>query len=558
MIHESLRARLSVLFAALACSFFLATPAFSQEGSVEDAAEAVSEASESASEAAGEAAAAAGDKGETMIKQIDATMGKVNGFLEKWIFYPIPVTAENEIPLAVLLLILGALYFTVRMGFIQIRAFKHAIDVTRGKYDDPNDEGEVSHAQALWTALSATVGLGNIGGVAIAVTTGGPGATFWMIMAGFLGMASKFTECTLGQMYRQTRPDGRVMGGAMYYLSNGFKDLGLTGLGKFLAVLFAIFCIGASFGGGNTFQVSQSVGAISNTFPELADYRWVYGLLMAVLVGVVILGGIKSIAKTAERIVPTMCIIYVIAAIAILLMKAGEVPAAVSLIVSEAFTPKAGLGGLIGVLIVGFQRAAFSNEAGVGSAAIAHSAAKTPYAAREGIVALLEPFIDTIIVCTMTALVIVVTGAYSETVFLEQTGSVELAKEAAAFAADRDGAALTSLAMGQVLPFFPYILSIAVFLFAFSTMISWSYYGERCWAYLFGDASSVVYKLLFIIFVFLGSIISAKNVLGFGDLLIFGMVFPNVIGVVFLSGRVKRHLDEYLGKLNRGEMPIYK
>lgn len=558
MIHESLRARLSVLFAALACSFFLATPAFSQEGSVEDAAEAVSEASESASEAAGEAAAVAGDKGETMIKQIDATMGKVNGFLEKWIFYPIPVTAENEIPLAVLLLILGALYFTVRMGFIQIRAFKHAIDVTRGKYDDPNDEGEVSHAQALWTALSATVGLGNIGGVAIAVTTGGPGATFWMIMAGFLGMASKFTECTLGQMYRQTRPDGRVMGGAMYYLSNGFKDLGLTGLGKFLAVLFAIFCIGASFGGGNTFQVSQSVGAISNTFPELADYRWVYGLLMAVLVGVVILGGIKSIAKTAERIVPTMCIIYVIAAIAILLMKAGEVPAAVSLIVSEAFTPKAGLGGLIGVLIVGFQRAAFSNEAGVGSAAIAHSAAKTPYAAREGIVALLEPFIDTIIVCTMTALVIVVTGAYSETVFLEQTGSVELAKEAAAFAADRDGAALTSLAMGQVLPFFPYILSIAVFLFAFSTMISWSYYGERCWAYLFGDASSVVYKLLFIIFVFLGSIISAKNVLGFGDLLIFGMVFPNVIGVVFLSGRVKRHLDEYLGKLNRGEMPIYK
>ncbi|MEX1024287.1 MAG: alanine/glycine:cation symporter family protein [Planctomycetota bacterium] len=494
----------------------------------------------------------------SLAEDIDATMGGVNQQLAKWIFYPIPLTTETSVPFAVALLVLGALYFTLRMGFIQVRAFWHAIRVTRGKYDDPLDEGEVSHSQALWTALSATVGLGNIGGVALAVTTGGPGATFWMIVAGFLGMASKFTECTLGQMYREVRPDGRVMGGAMFYLSKGFRELGLAGPGKILAVVFAVFCVGASFGGGNTFQVSQSVGAISHTFTFLQGHEWMYGLVMSILVGVVILGGIQSIAKTAERIVPTMCIIYVLAALAILLMRIEAVPAAMATIVREAFTPQAGLGGMLGVLIVGFQRAAFSNEAGVGSAAIAHSAARTQYSVREGIVALLEPFIDTIVVCTMTALVIVVTGAYSEGAYMALHGDAGTAAQVGVYAAAKDGAALTSLAMGHVLPFFPYVLAIAVFLFAFSTMISWSYYGERCWAYLFGDSSSIVYRLIFVIFVFLGSIITAQNVLEFGDLLIFGMAIPNVIGVVFLAGKVKRKLNEYLGLLNTGQLPTYK
>ncbi|MCL4140059.1 UNVERIFIED_CONTAM: hypothetical protein GTU68_060803, partial [Idotea baltica] len=288
------------------------------------------------------------------------------------------------------------------MGFINLRGFKHAIDITRGKYDNPDDLGEVSHFQALASALSATVGLGNIASVAIAISVGGPGAVFWLIVAGFLGMSSKFVECTLGQKYRQVRADGSVMGGAMYYLSNGLKEKGMGGLGKFLAIFFAVLCVG----------VNQSLNAVQESIPWLADYRWVYGLLMSTLVGVVILGGIKRIAATAEKIVPFMCGLYVILCLTILGTNAGEIPAAIGIIFDSAFNENAAYGGFIGVLVQGFKRAAFSNEAGVGSAAIAHSAAKTEYPVQEGIVSLLEPFIDTIVVCTMTALVIVVTGAY--------------------------------------------------------------------------------------------------------------------------------------------------
>ena len=470
--------------------------------------------------------------------------------------------AASGMPLAVLWLVLGAIYFTVRMGLVQLKAFGHAIQVTRGKYDNPDDEGEVSHFQALTAALSATVGLGNIAGVAIAISVGGPGATVWMIAAGFLGMASKFTECTLGQMYRQTRPDGSVMGGAMYYLSNGLKEMGLGTLGKFLAVSFAILCVGGSFGGGNSFQVNQSLRAISESFgffqsvdpvtgASAVANGWVYGLVMAVLVGVVILGGIKRIAQTAEKIVPMMCGIYVAAALFVILSNVSEVPAALGTIFNSALTPAAGFGGLIGVLVQGFKRAAFSNEAGVGSAAIAHSAAKTEYPVREGIVALLEPFIDTIVVCTMTALVIVISGAYQ----------AEVDGQATAFApylADNNGAGLTSQAFRQSISWFPYVLSVAVVLFAFSTMISWSYYGERCWVWLFGDSSSLVYKFLFLVFTFLGSIVTATNILDFGDLMILGMAIPNVLGVVLLSGKVKAALSDYTGKLNSGEFKTYK
>lgn len=545
------------------------------------------------------------DKGpENWQQQVDAVMAGVNGVIASFFFYPVleashaaPVTADlgdaealgaeveaflaqagaegvpldtaaltltipgdgvtaapelsivrGGIPLAVLWLVLGAIYFTVRMGLVQLRAFGHAIRVTQGKFSDPNDHGEVSHFQALTAALSATVGLGNIAGVAIAISIGGPGATLWMILAGFLGMASKFTECTLGQMYRQQRSDGSVMGGAMYYLSIGLKERGMGGLGRFLAVMFAVLCVGGSFAGGNSFQVNQSLNALQETVPFFAENRWIYGLIMTVLVGGVILGGLKRIAQVAEKVVPTMCGIYVLAALWVILGNASAVPEAFGKIVDGALSPAAGLGGLAGVLIQGFKRAAFSNEAGVGSAAIAHSAAKTPYAVREGIVALLEPFIDTIVVCTMTALVIVITGAYDPTT---ADGLY------APYLDNANGAGLTSAAFGSQISWFPYVLSVAVVLFAFSTMISWSYYGERCFVWLFGDGASLLYKAMFLVFVFLGSIITATQVLEFGDLMILGMAFPNVLGVFLLSGKVKSAFQDYWGKLQSGEIRPY-
>jgi AGCS family alanine or glycine:cation symporter len=455
------------------------------------------------------------------------------------------VSIRPGIPIVVFWLILGAVFFTLRMGFINFRAFKHAILVTMGRYDDPNAPGEVNHFQALSAALSATVGLGNIAGVAIAVMLGGPGATFWLIVAGLLGMTSKFTECTLGLMYREVRPDGRIMGGAMFYLSKGLRELKLGPLGSFLAVLFAVLCVLASFGGGNAFQVSQSLNAVQEQIPFLADHRWVYGAVMAFLTGIVIIGGIQRIAATAEKIVPLMCGVYVLACLWILLINAAEIPAAFREIFAGAFTPRAGYGGLIGVMVMGFRRAAFSNEAGVGSAAIAHSAARTDYPVREGIVALLEPFIDTVIVCTMTALVIVITGAWN-------------APEYAHFIEADNGAGLTSVAMGEQIGWFPYVLSFSVFLFAYSTMISWSYYGERCWAYLFGDRTSIAYKLLFLLFVFLGSIVSSTNVLELSDLMILAMAFPNILGALLLSNKVKAQLDDYWSRYKSGELKMYK
>ncbi|MBM80408.1 MAG: alanine glycine permease [Planctomycetaceae bacterium] len=456
------------------------------------------------------------------------------------------IATKTGIPIVVLWLVLGAVFFTLRMCFINFRGFKHAIMVTAGKFDnhdDDEDDGQISHFQALTAALSATVGLGNIAGVAIAVSVGGPGATFWMVVAGLLGMTSKFTECTLGQKYREVRQDGKIMGGAMYYLSKGLGEMGLGCLGQFLAILFACLCVFASFGGGNAFQVNQSLNAVSESVPFLADNRWIYGLVMTGLVAVVILGGITRIAATAEKIVPFMCGVYVLACLWILGSNAAAIPGAVGMIVQDAFTPQAGYGALLGVLVQGFRRAAFSNEAGVGSAAIAHSAAKTEYPVREGIVALLEPFIDTVVVCTMTALVIVITGAYD--------GNAN--PQYAELIASNNGAGLTSKAMGEEISWFPFVLSVAVFMFAYSTMISWSYYGERCWVYLFGDRSSLAYRIIFLNFVFLGSIMSATNVLDLSDLMILGMAFPNILGVALLSGKVKRDLDEYWAKLKNGE-----
>jgi AGCS family alanine or glycine:cation symporter len=479
----------------------------------------------------------------------DDAAGWMNSKLAAVFFYDLWFWDNDEgdgvqLPATVVWLVLGAIFFTLRMGFINFRAFRHAIAVTAGKYDDPKDQGEVTHFQALTAALSATVGLGNIAGVAIAISIGGPGATFWMIVAGLLGMSSKFTECTLGQKYREVRPDGRVMGGAMFYLTKGLKEMRLGPLGAVLAVFFALLCIGGSFAGGNAFQVNQSLNALTEPFPAIAEVPWVYGLIMTVMVGVVILGGIKRIAATAEKIVPFMCAIYVLAALIVIVGDYHRIPWAFGVIFEGAFSPGAAFGGFAGVLITGFQRAAFSNEAGIGSAAIAHSAARTPYPVREGIVALLEPFIDTVVICTMTALVIVITGAHENPAYRDL---VEADK----------GAALTSRAMAEVIPFFPYVLAVAVTLFAYSTMISWSYYGERCWAWLFGDRSSLVYRVIFLAFVFLGSIVSARNVLVFGDLMILGMALPNILGVVLLSGKVRRDLTAYWTKLKAGELPTY-
>ncbi len=386
----------------------------------------------------------------------------------------------QSFPLVVAWLLAGALYFTLRMRFVNLRLFKHAFLLLCGKYDGKSAkaEGEVTHFQALTTALSATVGLGNIAGVAIAIGTGGPGATFWMILVGFLGMSSKFTECLLGQKYRKVRKDGKIMGGAMHYLSDGLRELNLKHLGGFLAGLFCLLCVGASFGGGNAFQVVQSLDLIKTVAPTLDSSPWIYGIVMTALVGLVIIGGIKSIARVASKVVPVMCGIYLLACLTILLAHYSEIPQAVLVIFDSAFNLDAGIGGFLGILIIGVKRAVFSNEAGIGSAAIAHSAAKVSHPAEEGVVALLEPFIDTIVVCTMTALVIIITGAYQD-------------PSNQGFIANDQGGALTSAAMGSVIPWFPYVLSIAVFLFAVSTMISWSDYGERCWVWLFGDHSSI-------------------------------------------------------------------
>lgn len=455
--------------------------------------------------------------------------------------YTFQVNNISFLPIVIIILILGATYFTIAFKFVNLTKFRLAIDVVRGAYTDPNDTGEVSHFQALTAALSGTVGLGNIAGVAVAISIGGAGATFWMILAGLLGMSSKFVECTLGVKYRIVKENGEVSGGPMYYLSQGLADKGYATLGKVFAAIFAVMCIGGSFGGGNMFQVNQAfqqfagLGFIQGTW--FAANGWFFGLVMASFVAVVIIGGIKSIASVTDKIVPFMCGIYVLAALIIIVMNIGEVPRVFGEIFAGAFAPTAIAGGFVGVLIQGFRRAAFSNEAGVGSASIAHSAVKTNNPASEGIVSLLEPFIDTVVVCTMTALVIIITNNH-----LDPNAS--------------DGVALTSRAFSSQLPFFKYILSIAVILFAFSTQITWSYYGLKAWTYLFGDnrVTDTVYKVLFLIFVVIGAAASLGSVIGFSDAMIFAMAVPNIIGLVILVPVVRKELEKYIGKIKSGEI----
>lgn len=460
--------------------------------------------------------------------KIDAVFGKIADAIFAVLFFEVA-----GFPLILVWLVLAALTFTIYFKFVNFRKFGLAIQIARGKYSDPAEKGEVSHFQALTAALSGTVGLGNIAGVAVAVSVGGAGATFWMIVAGLLGMSSKFVECTLGVKYRKIDKNGRVYGGPMYYLSQS----GMGGLGKVLAVMFAVFCIGGSLGGGNMFQVNQAFQQINNVSGgQLNGYGWLFGLFMAAVVGVVIIGGIRSIAQATSKIVPLMCGIYLMAAIAVLIANIDAVPAAIGQIFSEAFTGDAAKGGALGAMIQGFRRAAFSNEAGIGSASIAHSAVKTNNPASEGLVSLLEPFIDTVIVCTMTALAILVSGQH--------------------LIGGADGVALTSNAFQTVIPWFDKVLVVVVTLFAFSTMISWSYYGEQAWCYLFGEKNwiKILYKLVFCVFVVIGSAVSLSGVLDFSDAMIFAMAFPNIIGLYFLMPVVRRELDDYLGKIKSGEI----
>ncbi len=592
-------------------------------------------------------------------QRIDQAFKPFSDFISSIVFFEV----FDGAPFVIILLVLSALFFTLYFGFPNIKYFGKAINVVRGKYDhvdestsgnsdlaidgdikdtiaDESKDGEVTHFQALATAVSGTVGNGNIAGVALAIALGGPGATFWMIVCGLLGMSTKFVECTLGVQYRDVGEDGTVYGGPMYYLSKGLKEKGFSVLGKITAVLFAIFCIGGSFGGGNAAQSNQATIVLKELLGwDSSSAGAIIGIVLAVLVGIIIIGGIKRIASVTEKVVPFMAVLYLLACIYIIVTNFSLVDNAFGLIISEAFNPQAiGVGGIIGVLLVGFKRAAFSNEAGAGSASIAHSAVKTKYSASEGLVALLEPFIDTVVICTMTALVIIIfnfngdvnndkqftygkinvqsvvnynseevvskNGVFNigdkkyekddfgniyidnDTVVVNTLALIDGKKyfktnnkfripyvEKDSLGNDviiigeydnvkgkvmidgklYEGAGITSKAFAEYIPYSNVFLTIAVVLFAVSTMISWSYYGLQSWKFLFGRGklADITYKLLFLTFVVIGAAASMNSIWGFSDAMIFAMVFPNMVGLFFLFPVVKKQLTRYLEAIKK-------
>ncbi|MFG6501047.1 MULTISPECIES: alanine/glycine:cation symporter family protein [unclassified Sulfitobacter] len=486
-------------------------------------------------------------------QRINQIFADYTGWYVSFIFAPLPGTNFSWIALW---LVVGAVVFTVYFGAIQLKGFWHSIQLVKGDYSDPDDAGEVSHFQALATALSGTVGLGNIAGVAVAVSIGGPGATFWMVIAGLFGMATKFTECTLGVKYRNEFPDGHVSGGPMYYIVKGFSERGLP-LGGFMAVLFSIFTILGALGGGNMFQANQAHAQLAGV---LGDYPgWITGVVLAGVTFAVIAGGLKSIARVTEKIVPFMGIFYVLVSILILIINWDMIGWAFGQIFMGAFTGLGVVGGFTGALIQGFRRAAFSNEAGIGSAAIAHSAVRTKEPVTEGYVALLEPFIDTVVICTMTALVIVISGVLNQD---PETGLYIWNAEAGRIATEGDvsGVALTSAAYARAFSWFPILLMVAVVLFAFSTMISWSYYGLKAWTYLFGEgaAKELTFKVIFCLFIVIGAAASLGPVIDFSDAMLFSMAIVNIIALYFLMPIVKRELNSYVARLRSGEIVKHK
>jgi AGCS family alanine or glycine:cation symporter len=480
-------------------------------------------------------------------KTIDEGFGAITvNFLEPALFLGVPTGLGKDVPLILLVLVLGGIFFTFRYWLINIRMFSHSINVIRGKYDRPEDEGEISHFQALTSALSATVGLGNIAGVAVAVATGGPGAVFWMWVIAFFGMSSKFSSCSFGQLYRRVKPDGTVLGGPMVYLDDGIRERfpGLAPLGKVFGFAFAFFTIMGTMGAGNMFQGNQTFKILARQFELDNSYALLFGVVLAILVGLVIIGGIRRIGEVTSKLVPLMCVFYCLVCLAIIVTNITHVPAMFASIIGSAFSLQSVFGGLIGTLIIGARRAAFSNEAGLGSAAIAHSAARTDEPVREGIVAMVGPFIDTIVVCTMTALSILITQAHLD----PATG-----ERYAAGVVDTKGVEITAAAFESLGTLLPYFLCLAVFVFAYSTMISWSYYGERATEYMLGPRAVLPYRFVYVLAVITGPLITQlDNLLLFCDMMLFCMAFPNIIGMIMLSGVLKKHEQDYTDRLRSG------
>lgn len=534
------------LFAIFISLCFILTTTLAQAQGTETFADATEELSEQAQEAmdsAGEGGINAMEKIATITQPDEERLGFVVAFEEKFevfvgylgevLFFPIFHIGGEGMPFVVAWLIGGGIFFTFRLGFVNLRMFSHGFMVATGKYEHKDDPGEVSPFASLSAAVSGTVGLGNIAGVAVAVSLGGPGAVIWLMVAGFLGMSTKFAEVMMGHKYRKIDAEGKVSGGAFYYLRDGLADIGMAKLGKILAVLFAILCLGGAFGGGNMFQSNQSVLAISTTF-GMTDMKWVIALIMAFAVGIVLIGGVKRIAQVAEIIVPLMALVYIVSALIVICMHFSAIPEAMNLMFSQAFDLDAAAGGMIGALIMGFRRAAFSNEAGVGSAPIVMSATKSREPVQVGSVAILEPFIDTMIICFLTGLMITVTGVY--------------------ISGDTDGVLMTAAAFGTVVSWFPDLLSVAVGLFAFSTMITWSYYGERSWNYLFGNKNLRVYHIAFCTAVFFGGVIDFGVIIEFSDLLLLSMALPNLLGLYLMSGTIRKEMKSYTKRLKSGEI----
>ncbi len=472
---------------------------------------------------------------------INQAVAPVTNVLSGVVFYSVPLFGA-DIPLVVVWLVFAAVYFTLYFRFLNFSGFTHAFRLVRGDYEKEKDPpGEVTHFQALATAVSGTVGIGNIGGVAVAISLGGPGATFWMIIAGLLGMSTKFIECTLGTMYRQINADGSVSGGPMYYLERGFKDRSMPGVGKFIGRFYALGIVIGCLGIGNMFQSNQAYVQFVNVTGGsegswFADKGWLFGLLLAMLVGAVILGGIKSIAKVTSKVVPFMALLYCGSAIIMIGINYEAIPFAINAIIDGAFSPQGMSGGAVGVMIIGFQRAVFSNEAGLGSAPIAHSAVQTTEPVTEGYVSLLEPFIDTVVICTLTALVIVTTFYFEPN-----------------FHQGLDGIEMTSAAFERNLSWSPILIAVAGMLFAFSTMIAWAYYGLKGWTYLVGDSqlASGGFKVVFCAFVALGCSIQLGAVLDFSDALVFLICIPNIIGLYMLAPVVRQELAKYNEKFRQ-------
>jgi len=481
---------------------------------------------------------------ESFDQQVEAIVRPLANGLSDIVFYPVDLFGQ-AFPLIVLWLAVAAVFFTLYLGFINIRGFGLALRHVRGHFHNPRARGEISHFQAVATAVSGTVGIGNIGGVAVAIVLGGPGAAFWLIVAGFLSMSTKLVECTLGVKYRRHNPDGSVSGGPMYYLERYLADRGAPGLGKALGGFYALSLVIGCLGIGNMFQSNQAyvqfVTISGGEASFFADRGWLFGLCIAAAVGLVIIGGIRSIARVAAHIVPFMALLYVASALVIIGMSYEQIPGAISLIVGSAFTMESVTGGMVGAIIVGFQRALFSNEAGIGSASIAHSAVQTNNPASEGLVSLLEPFIDTVVICTLSSLVIVTT-AYPY-------GIIDSGLE---------GIALTSAAFEHHISWAPYPLAIAALLFAFSTSIAWSYYGLKGWSYLFGEGALTqnIFKLVFCAFIALGCMIQLSAVLDFSDAMVFLIAIPNIIGLYLYAPEVKRDVNDYIRRIKAGEVQI--